>query len=138
MGTIELRKNEKLLFEGKASWWNFWLLILTGIITTIVLFGFVILAFAYLARLSTEYTVTNQRVFSKYGLISRHINDTSLDKVQDTRVIQGVMGRFLNFGDLSFNTAGGHGYEIVFKGVPNPISVREIANDATEIYKKSG
>lgn len=101
-----------------------------GLLTITTIVGPIIfIAIAYLSRISTEFIITDRRIYSKYGLISRHMSDATHDKVQDTLIQQGIIGRILNFGDLRISTAGGVGYEIVFLRVDNPIRVRELIRD---------
>ncbi|MDP6459309.1 MAG: PH domain-containing protein [Candidatus Hydrothermarchaeota archaeon] len=129
---LNLKEGERLIYEGKASWWNFWLLIYLGIITIFWGVGIIFFVLAYRGRINSKYIITNKRVYSKYGIIRRIVRDAPHEKIHDTAIIQGVIGRMVNIGDLRFNTAGGYASEIIFKGVSDPLRVNAHARDLTK------
>lgn len=137
---LTLKKNEKVLWYGKRSWKSLISLVILGIIFLIFIFGIFFLLGALLLRLSTEYTITNHRVHSRYGIIGRKSSQTSFDKITDTSFSQGIFGRILNYGDVRFNTAGSIGNEVVFAGVTNPKNLlsklENISEDDEERKKK--
>lgn len=57
--------------------------------------------------LSSEYGVTNRRVFVKAGWIGRHTLETALSKVGVIVVDQTPLGRVLGYGTLTLRCAGG-------------------------------
>ena len=119
--SLTLTSGEEVLWYGKMSWESLWIWFLLGILT-ILLFGIGILFFiiAIAKRYSSEYTLTNKRVHSRQGLIARRANDANFDKITDTSLSQGTIGRILNYGDVGINTAGSIGYEVIFRGVSDP------------------
>ena len=52
-----------------------------------------------------QYIVTNLRVIQVMGIINKSVIDSSLEKVNDVKMVQSVMGRLFNFGDLEILTA---------------------------------
>ena len=42
-------------------------------------------------------------------------------------VRQSIMQRILGIGDIEFSSAAGGGVEVVFFGIPDPLSVRNLA-----------
>ena len=57
-------------------------------------------------RLTTETDVTNLRVVHKTGFITRKTFEMSLDKVESVDVYQSIMGRILNYGDVTIYGVG--------------------------------
>ncbi len=56
--------------------------------------------------LTTEYTVTNQRLISKTGWISRRTTETFLAKVVGIWLRQDVIGRILGYGTVVVSAEG--------------------------------
>lgn len=92
-----------------------------------------------------QYVVTNLRVIQITGIFNKNVIDSSLEKVNDVRMVQSVIGRFLNFGDIEVLTASEMGINR-FTRIANPIrfktimlnakirledQVREVASDAS-------
>jgi uncharacterized membrane protein YdbT with pleckstrin-like domain len=57
-------------------------------------------------RLSTETDVTDRRVVQKTGFINRRTFEMSLDKIESVDVNQSIMGRILNYGDVTILGVG--------------------------------
>ena len=55
---------------------------------------------------TTETDVTNLRVVHKAGFIKRRTFEMSLDKVESVDVTQSIMGRILNYGDVTILGVG--------------------------------
>src|SRR6476661_7814417 len=58
-------------------------------------------ATAWFHRWTTETDVTNMRVVHKTGFIKRRTFEMSLDKVESVDVNQSILGRLMNYGDLT-------------------------------------
>src|SRR5512136_494775 len=56
---------------------------------------------AWFHRWTTETDVTNLRVVHKSGFIKRRTFEMSLDKVESVDVNQSILGRILNYGDVT-------------------------------------
>jgi hypothetical protein len=52
-----------------------------------------------------DYIVTNRRVMQVEGIINKVSSDSSLEKINDAVLKQGLLGRLLHFGDLDILTA---------------------------------
>lgn len=61
---------------------------------------------AWFHRLTTETDVTNRRVVHKTGFIKRRTFEMALDKVESVDVNQTIMGRILNYGDVTIMGVG--------------------------------
>jgi uncharacterized membrane protein YdbT with pleckstrin-like domain len=63
-------------------------------------------ATAWFHRWTTETDVTNMRVVHKTGFIKRRTFEMSLDKVESVDVNQSILGRILNYGDVTIQGVG--------------------------------
>ena len=61
---------------------------------------------AWFHRWTTETDVTNLRVVHKAGFIKRRTFEMSLDKVESVDVNQSILGRILNYGDVTILGVG--------------------------------
>lgn len=61
---------------------------------------------AWFHRMTTETDVTNKRVVHKTGFIKRRTFEIALDKVESVDVNQTIMGRILNYGDVTIMGVG--------------------------------
>jgi uncharacterized membrane protein YdbT with pleckstrin-like domain len=57
-------------------------------------------------RWTTETDVTNMRVVHKTGFIKRRTFEMALDKIESVDVNQSILGRILNYGDVTINGVG--------------------------------
>jgi 2-polyprenyl-6-hydroxyphenyl methylase/3-demethylubiquinone-9 3-methyltransferase len=60
---------------------------------------------AWFHRWTTETDVTNLRVVHKTGFIKRRTFEMSLDKVESVDVNQSILGRILNYGDVTIRAS---------------------------------
>ena len=61
---------------------------------------------AWFHRWTTETDVTNLRVVHKTGFIKRRTFEMALDKVESVDVNQSILGRLLNYGDVTILGVG--------------------------------
>lgn len=61
---------------------------------------------AWFHRWTTETDVTDRRVVHKEGFIKRRTFEMSLDKVESVDVNQSILGRILNYGDVTIRGVG--------------------------------
>jgi len=132
-----LVEGEAPYWYGRMSWKANWALLLLGILT-IWIYGLGIIFFilAALRVYSTEYFITNRRIYVKYGLISRHVMEVKLEWVTGTNVAQGFIGRILNYGNVILSTPGQYAGSVVMIGVSNPMHIRTIVEDLIRKYKE--
>ena len=77
---------------------------------------------AWFRRWITETDVTNLRVVHKTGFITRKTFEISVDKVASVEVNQGIMGRILNYGDVTIENMGDA--EQTIKMIASPLAFR--------------
>lgn len=103
-----------------------------GLVVLIAIVGVsVTVLVGFIKRVATSYTITNRRLHIKKGIVSRTIQETRLERVQNVNVTQGVIQRVFQIGDVDFDTAAGDDYNFIFAGVAEPQDVVEKVDEAT-------
>ena len=138
---MDLHQGERIIFEGHPSWratLAFYLkalliaaavVFVLGLVTdiSVVLWavaGLALVVFVgFVKRMTTVYTITNQRLRIKRGFIARKVQQTRIDRVQNVNTDQSVIERILQVGTVDFDTAGTDDSEFRFIGVANPAEV---------------
>jgi uncharacterized membrane protein YdbT with pleckstrin-like domain len=147
---IDLHPGEQVIFEGHPSWRAILGFYLKGVLVAIVLgviaklaLGdgeafLVILAvlaitvlIGFVKRVATTYTITDRRLNIKRGIVSREIQETRLERVQNVNYRQSVYQRLMQVGDVDFDTAATDDYNFVFSGVADPGEVVAAVDRAT-------
>src|ERR1700733_1157998 len=77
---------------------------------------------AWFHRWTTETDVTNLRVVHKTGFVKRRTFEMSLDKVESVDVNQSILGRILNYGDVTILGVG-EGRETI-RTIASPLAFR--------------
>jgi uncharacterized membrane protein YdbT with pleckstrin-like domain len=77
---------------------------------------------AWFHRWTTETDVTNLRVIHKTGFIKRRTFEMSLDKVESVDVNQSILGRLLNYGNVTVRGVG-EGVETITT-IASPLAFR--------------
>lgn len=147
---INLNEGETIIFQGHPSWRAILGFYLKGVVIAIILgiiaklvsstasvFVVVLVVLAltlvvgFLKRWATVYTITNRRLNIRRGIISREVQETRLERVQNVNYNQSVYQRMMQIGDVDFDTAASGDYDFVFFGVANPGEVVHRVDQAT-------
>jgi len=148
---LNLSPGERVIFQGHPSWRAILGFYLKGILVAAIagvifkLFGadsgtvflvvLVIVAVTVLAgfvkRVATTYTITDRRLNIRRGIVSREVQETRLERVQNVNYKQSVYQRVMQIGDVDFDTAAGDDYNFVFAGVADPQDVVHSVDQAT-------
>jgi uncharacterized membrane protein YdbT with pleckstrin-like domain len=148
--SLNLSPGEQVIFEGHPSWRAILGFYLKGILVAVVLgviaklvsgngatVGVVVVVIAltvligFVKRVATTYTITNRRLNIKRGIVSREIQETRLERVQNVNYRQSVYQRIMQIGDVDFDTAATDDYNFVFVGVADPAEVVHRVDQAT-------
>ena len=153
---MDLHPDEQVIFEGHPSWRStlgFYIkgLVLaaiagaiaaiatriaddevsTGLVVAVVLAIVVLtLLVGFVKRMTTTYSITNQRLRIQKGLVSRSVQQTRIDRVQNVNTRQSVLQRLLQIGTVDFDTAGTDDSDFTFTGVAEPGDVVQAVDRA--------
>ena len=117
---------EKTLFECNPSWWQYYPVLLLGILLLVVGVGLFIILYVILERKNTIYKITDRRIINQKGIFAKSREDISLKDIRAVSIKQSIRARILNIGNVSIVTAAGEaGYEVM-KNIKNPDKVRDI------------
>ena len=81
-----------------------------------------------------KYFVTSRRVIQVFGVFTKNVTDSSLEKVNDVKMEQTILGRLLNFGNIEILTASELGVNR-FTKIGKPIIFKTAMLDAKENMK---
>jgi uncharacterized membrane protein YdbT with pleckstrin-like domain len=139
---MDLHPGEEVLYDGHPSWRStlgFYILGFLGAVAAGVLAGvlvdtgvgvivvvaalLVVLAAGLVRRVGTHYIVTTQRLRIRRGILSRHVQQTQLERVQNVNTRQSLLERILRVGTVDFDTAGTEDSDFTFHGIASPDAV---------------
>jgi uncharacterized membrane protein YdbT with pleckstrin-like domain len=127
-----LAKDEKILYEGRQHWLAPFgdslrpiVLVLLAIVAffasmqvgspvstallavagILLLVGIVWIGIVYFTWRAEGYIITTRRVLKVEGLLDKKVADSSLDKINDAVLGQGIWARIFHYGDLKILTA---------------------------------
>jgi uncharacterized membrane protein YdbT with pleckstrin-like domain len=146
---MDLHPGEEIVFEGRPVWRSMLAFYITGLVgaavigvaagligdTTIgilvwlALFALVLIV-GFVRRVETRYTITNQRLRIQKGILSRRVQQTRIERVQNVNTNQSIIERILRVGTVDFDTAGTDDSDFTFVGVGSPHSVVEAVDRA--------
>jgi uncharacterized membrane protein YdbT with pleckstrin-like domain len=108
---------------GGGSRWTMY-----GVLGLILIAGGTI-AYSWIARRFTEYTITDKRLNVRWGVLSKQETTTTIDRVQNMTITQTLIDRVLNTGTIDFDTASSTSDErFRFHGVNEPGELRQKVN----------
>ncbi len=101
----------------------------------IAFIGLLVWLFVVIAVQTSEYFISNRRVFIKHGLLGRSSHDLKVEWVTGTILHQGLFGRLLNFGSIVFTGVGIAG-NVGMSGVSDVVNVKGIVENIVQSNKK--
>ena len=156
---LNLDAGERVIFEGHPSWRAILAFYLRGLLIAVVAGLVVALAtriggdvdkglvfvvvlgvlaltvvIGFIKRVTTTYTITDRRLNIKRGIISREVQQTRLERVQNVNYNQTLAQRLLQVGDVDFDTAGSGDYDFSFDGVADPHEVVQKVDEAWQVH----
>src|SRR2546421_6009464 len=141
---MELSPGESVIFEGRPSWrsiLSFYFLGLLAAAAAGVIGGLaasvgvgiaigagvfvVVLISGFLKRFFTRYAITTRRLRVQRGVLTRNIQETRVDRLQDHSIRQTLVERMLRVGTIDFDTSGeqSQGDMFRFAGVAHPEAI---------------
>jgi len=115
----------------------FFLIPIIGVFFASIFFVFALMDWLYVffSVVSSEYFVSNKRVYVKHGLMGRTSHDLKMEWVTGSVLQQGPMGRMLNYGSIEF-TGVGTTTTVPMVGVPDVLNVKGIVENTIQSNKK--
>ena len=140
---MDLSPGETAIFNARPSWRSILGFYIVGVIIAVaagaigwftaghalgiaIAVGVFLVALVagFLKRFFTRYTITTRRLRVQRGVLTRQIQETRLERLQDHSIRQTLLERILKVGTIDFDTASDEqGDMFRFEGVANPESV---------------
>jgi uncharacterized membrane protein YdbT with pleckstrin-like domain len=139
---MDLHPGEEIVFEGHPSWRGVLSFYLKGALVALVIGAIlwfaasdaagviafvVVLAVAvligFVIRMGTHYVITSERLRIRRGILAKHVQQTSIDRVQNVNTEQSFVDRILRVGHVDFDTAGTDDSDFTFRGVSEPAEI---------------
>ncbi len=149
-----LGEGETIIHRATISHWNFLFLYVVGTLFVLggigllvvsmnrqdisqvmaaipLVIGLLLILIAIINRSTTELALTNRRIIVKRGLVSRNTIEMNLGKIESIHVNQGLLGRMLNYGDV---TVVGTGSSLEpLHGIAEPLMLRRKLGEVTSV-----
>jgi uncharacterized membrane protein YdbT with pleckstrin-like domain len=150
---VETGPGEHVIFEGHPSWRSILGFYIKGLLVVAVAGGaafliddgltpvvvaaviVLVLLIGFIKRIATTYTITNQRLRIRRGIIARKVQQTRLERVQNVNTEQSVLARILQVGTVDFDTAGTTDSDFSFRGVAQPEKVVAWVDEAQREHR---
>ncbi len=125
---LDLHPGEEVIYDGHPSWRSikafyatglvaalligaiFWLAASSavGILAFVVVMAVTVIA-GMIKRVFTRFTITSDRLTIERGILSKHVQQTRIDRVQNVNTRQSAIDRLFRVGSVDFDTAGTDG-----------------------------
>jgi uncharacterized membrane protein YdbT with pleckstrin-like domain len=149
---MDLHPGEHVIYEGRPSWRSILGFYILGVIAVAaaaaigaavsgagvsvlaaVVVLLIVLVVGWLRRLTTRYVITNRRLQIRRGILSRHVEETRVDRVVDVTVHQSLLSRILAIGDVDFDNASAQQGDLFrFSGIAHPQRITEAIDHVHE------
>jgi uncharacterized membrane protein YdbT with pleckstrin-like domain len=136
---MDLHPDERIVFQGHPSWravLSFYIggvagaaviaviiALLTGWFIGLIVFAALVAIVVFsgmIKRTATDYMVSTQRLYIRRGILSKKVQQTRIDRVQNVNTQQSLRERLLRVGTVDFDTAGSDDSEFRFVGISEP------------------
>jgi uncharacterized membrane protein YdbT with pleckstrin-like domain len=154
-----LAEGERIVHRAAISRWKFFLSYLVGslfLLTAVgayvatenhageslamvavpLVLGIALILSAVIRRQTTELVLTDRRIITKRGLISRNTVEMNLNKVESVHVDQSLMGRIFNYGDITVVGTGSSLEPLL--GISSPLELRKKIGTIAEVVAPKG
>jgi uncharacterized membrane protein YdbT with pleckstrin-like domain len=146
---MDLHPGEEIVFEGHPSWravLSFYLSGLAGAVVIAVIVVLVVsavigvaaavvlvalvLLVGFIKRTATDYMISNQRLYIRHGIVSKRVQQTRVDRIQNVNTDQSFGERLLRIGTVDFDTAGTDDGDFKFVGISDPSAIAAAVDHA--------
>ena len=97
-----------------------------ALVVIVAVFVYLVAVVIY-RRYSWAYTIDNETIESREGLIARKVKSIRVQDLRNINVNQSLWQRLMGVGDVEFSSAGGSGIEVTFRGVDKPLEIKRLA-----------
>jgi uncharacterized membrane protein YdbT with pleckstrin-like domain len=162
---MDLQQGENVIYEGHPSWRSIIHFYILGVLAVLVVAAaaaglsqliedevkgawvaigaiaafLVLLLVGWLKRIATDYMITDRRLIIRRGILSRNVDQTRIDRVQNVSSHQSFLQRLLRVGTVDFDTASNEPENtFAFEGVGDPQGVVRKVDQASQAATGGG
>ena len=146
-GIFEIKKLEKeaiesssfktgLIFYGRASHKGYIVNYITSALLSVFGIGLVLILFLYHDIKNTVYTITNDHIRIRKGILIKANRYIDLWRVQEIHLQEDIFNKLTNTIDLEVFYLNGHLNVFKLKGLPAGKNIHERLRDAVEVAKQ--
>jgi uncharacterized membrane protein YdbT with pleckstrin-like domain len=162
---MDLQQGENVIYEGHPSWRSIIHFYILGVVAVLVVAAaaaglsqliedevktewvaigaigslLILLLVGWLKRIATDYTITDRRLIIRRGILSRNVDQTHIDRVQNVSSRQSFLQRLLRVGTVDFDTASNEPENtFAFEGVGDPQGVVRKVDQASQAAGAGG
>ena len=128
-----LGSDEEILFSAKFHWTYTFAALLWLIVLGIIVVGVWMFVVMMIRKWTTEIAVTNRRFVYKTGWISRKTEEVSLNRIEEVKLNQSILGRVLGFGRITVHGTGIG--EIDLPNIDRPLELRRQITNAKDAMR---
>jgi uncharacterized membrane protein YdbT with pleckstrin-like domain len=149
---VDLHPGERIIYEGHPSWRSILRFYILGLLLVAaaaaigevasgvgisavagVAVLLIVLLVGWLKRVMTRYLITTRRLQIRRGILSKHVEETRVDRVVDVTVHQSLLSRMLAIGDVDFDNASAQQGDLFrFGGIAHPHQITDAINRVHE------
>jgi len=152
---MDLHPGEEIVFEGHPSWRGVLSFYLKGLLIALALGAILLFAVStgvgiavfvgvmlivvlvgLVMRMATRYVISSERLNIRTGILSKHVQQTNIDRVQNVNTEQTFLDRILRVGAVDFDTAGTDDSDFTFRGVSNPAGIVAAVDRAQRVHRR--
>ncbi len=150
---MDMHQGEEVIYNGHPSWRSIkafylaglgvailigvlWWLIFTPIVAALLAAAIIAVTVlvGLIKRVFVIYTITSDRLYIQRGVLSKRVEQTRIDRVQNVSTSQSVLDRLFRVGTVDFDTAGSEAGNFRFDGVDDPPSVAAAIDRAQRLH----
>ncbi len=128
-----LGSDEEILFSAKFHWTYTLTAFLWLIVLGIILVGVWMFVLMLVRKWTTEIAVTNRRFVYKTGWISRKTEEVSLNRIEEVKLRQSILGQILGYGRITVHETGIG--EIDLPNIDRPLELRRQITNAKDMMR---
>ncbi len=122
--------NERVIFRARFHWSYTMTALLWLLILGVIAVGIWMFLSMMIKKWTTEIVVTNERFVLKTGWISIKTQEVSLQKIEEVKLHQSILGRLLGYGSLHIQGTGVGSIEV--PNIKQPLAFRRQITNARE------
>jgi uncharacterized membrane protein YdbT with pleckstrin-like domain len=149
---IFLERQHPLFLFGRIFWWLLATLAVVAVVgamqlgsanpALMPLYGFVLIPligwwWQHLVWSNHMYVMTDRRVMQLSGVLNKEVVDSLIDKLNDVKTDQSLLGRMFGYGDIEILTAN-EGGNNVFRHIGRPLEFKRALLEAKDMLHENG